>query len=119
MGDGWWRVTPAMGEKGGRALLYRIGPERFTDRVLIAWTRSDAGVGDAAWHELATLPRRWTAPVFPLRAKDFIKRGVGKGPQLGAALRAAEDAWIAADFPRDKAVLGTLIDTTVAALTGA
>ena len=119
MGDGWWRVTPAMGEKGGRALLYRIGPECFTDRVLIAWTRSDAGVGDAAWHELATLPRRWTAPVFPLRAKDFIKRGVGKGPQLGAALRAAEDAWIAADFPRDKAALGTLIDTTVAALTGA
>ena len=29
-GDGWWRLNPAMGEQAARALLYWIGPERFT-----------------------------------------------------------------------------------------
>src|SRR5439155_7406319 len=39
MGDKWWRVSPAMGEEAARRLIYRIGPEYFTDRVLLAWTR--------------------------------------------------------------------------------
>ena len=30
-------------------------------------------------------PTRWTAPAFPLKAADFIARGVAKGPRLGAA----------------------------------
>jgi hypothetical protein len=34
-----------------------------------------------------------------LRAADFIGRGVAKGPALGAAMHAAEQAWIAAGFP--------------------
>jgi hypothetical protein len=46
-----------------------------------------------------TLPQRWTAPLFPLKAADFIARGVGKGPALGAAMRAAEAAWVEAGFP--------------------
>ena len=83
-----------------RALLYRLGPENFVDRVLLAWARSRRRArDDPAWRELAQLPERWTAPVFPLKAADFIARGVPKGPALGAALRAAEEAWIAADFP--------------------
>ena len=100
MATQWWRVSPG-GEKDARALLYRLGPERFVDRVLLAWTRSAAPATDAAWHSLAALPQRWTAPAFPLKADDFLKRGVPKGPALGAALRAAEEAWIAADFPAD------------------
>jgi poly(A) polymerase len=86
-------------------LLYRLGREHFTDRVLIAWARSPQGAADQSWHELATLPARWIVPKFPLKAADFIKRGVPKGPQLGAAMRAAEQAWIAADFPSDKAAV--------------
>jgi poly(A) polymerase len=86
-------------------LLYRLGPDRFGDRVLLAWARSGAGAGDPAWRQLAALPQRWTAPVFPLKAADFIKRGIEKGPALGAALRAAEQAWIAADFPGAAAAL--------------
>jgi len=112
MGEEWWQVTPAM-DKAGRVLLYRLGPEHFIDRVLLAWARSDAGTADAAWHDLATLPQRWTAPVFPLKAADFIKRGVAKGPQLGAALRAAEAAWIAADFPSDAAALNTIVESSI------
>jgi poly(A) polymerase len=101
--DAWWRVSPRHGEQAARALLYHLGPEKFIDRVLIAWSRSSEGVADTAWHDLATLPRRWQAPAFPLRAADFIARGVPKGPALGAALRAAEEIWIANGFPLDAA----------------
>jgi poly(A) polymerase len=67
-------------------------------------------VTDSAWHSLATLPGRWTAPAFPLKAADFVKRGVEKGPALGAALRAAEAAWIAADFPGDPNAIAAIAD---------
>jgi poly(A) polymerase len=108
MADGWWRVTPQMGEAAMRALLYRLGPERFCDRVLFAWSKATAAGDDAQWGTLATLPRRWQAPHFPLRAAAFIELGVPKGPQLGAALAGAEEAWIAAGFPDDPAALAAL-----------
>ena len=53
---------------------------------------------------------RWQAPVFPLKAADFMVRGVEKGPALGAAIRAAEEAWIAADFPADAAAIQDIAD---------
>jgi poly(A) polymerase len=113
MGDGWWRVAPTIGAQGAHTLLYRLG-EFYLDRVLVAWSRSQAGVADAAWRELANLPAVWTPPRFPLKAADFVKRGMIKGPALGAALRAAEAAWIAADFPRDPAVLAAIADQAMA-----
>ena len=93
-------VAGAM-SKAARALLYRLGPERFVDRVLLAWARSPATAARYGLARLAGLPEHWTAPVFPLKAADFIKRGVPPGPALGAALHEAEAAWIAADFPAD------------------
>jgi poly(A) polymerase len=78
--------------------------------VLLAWSRSPAGVADDAWRHLAHLPQRWTAPVFPLKAADFTRRGIAAGPALGAALRAAEEAWIAADFPDDRAAIETIAE---------
>jgi poly(A) polymerase len=110
--DHWWRVKPATDQEA-RALLYRLGAERFTDRALVAWSRSQAGVSDDAWRALATLPSRWVVPVFPLKAADFIKRGVEKGPALGAALAAAETAWIAADFPSDVVSIEAIADQAV------
>jgi poly(A) polymerase len=103
--ENWWRISPAAGAQAARALLYRLGPQFFTDRVLLAWARSREGAADGAWRELANLPRRWTAPVFPLKAADFMQRGVAAGPALGAALRTAKEAWIAADFPADAAAI--------------
>jgi poly(A) polymerase len=110
MADGWWRVSAVNAEQDGRAALYRLGREHFTDRVLLAWTRSPAGIADTVWHELARLPERWTAPDFPLKAADLLRRGVAKGPALGAALRAAEEVWIAADFPTEAADISAIAD---------
>jgi poly(A) polymerase len=110
MADGWWRISAANAEQDGHAVLYRLGRERFTDQVLLAWTRSRAGVADTDWHEFARLPERWAAPDFPLKAADFVQRGVAKGPALGTALRAAEEVWIAADFPTDAADISAIAD---------
>jgi poly(A) polymerase len=113
MGDGWWRLRPAIGDEGVRALLYRLGAEKFTDRALLAWARASVEAGNADWRALATFPDRWIVPVFPLKAADFIARGVGKGPALGAAMQAAEDAWIAADFPSDAGKIAAIADAAV------
>ena len=94
-GDGWWRVSPAMGEAAARALIYRIGPEHFAERVLLAWARS----GWARTMRRGALLRRCRSAGprrrFRCEAADFIARGVEKGPALGAALARAEEAWIA------------------------
>jgi poly(A) polymerase len=109
--DSWWRVSPAAGEPAARALLYRLGPQSFADRVLLAWSRcSSASAADAAWHRLAMLPQRWSAPEFPLKAADFMRRGVAAGPALGNALREAKEAWIAADFPADAAAVEAIAE---------
>jgi poly(A) polymerase len=105
MGQIWWRRIVPAGGAAARPWLYRLGPEHFTDRVLLAWARADAKPDDEAWHSLAALPQRWTVPAFPLKAADLMQRGVAQGPALGAALRAAEEAWIAKDFPTDARAL--------------
>ena len=97
-------------EQAARALLYRLKAEKYIDRVLLAWSRTAAGSLDAPWRALATLPARWRVPAFPLRAADFLGRGVPRGPALGKALRTAEDAWIAAGFPTDAASVATIAD---------
>ena len=115
--DRWWRVSPVLAEAGARVLLYRLGPVRYVDRVLIAWARAPQGIADSAWVGLATLPARWRAPRFPLKAADLIARGVPKGRTLGSALRDAEEAWIAAGFPHDEAALDGLANDAVRRVT--
>ena len=113
MAEGWRDIGPAWDEQRARVLLYRLGPDRFTDRVLLAWARSSQGLGDLgdpSWATLATLPARWIAPRFPLKAADFIKRGLPCGPALGAALAAAEEAWTAAGFPLEPEALAAIAD---------
>jgi poly(A) polymerase len=106
----WWRVSPSAGEQAARTLLYRLGPQSFTDRVLIAWSRARADVADSKWRALASLPQRWAAPAFPLKAADFTRRGLAAGPALGVAMRAAKEAWIAADFPADSGAIEAIAE---------
>lgn len=110
MGDRWWRILPEAGEQAARALLYRIGAENFRDRALVAFARSPAKDDDKAWHSLISLPDRWTPPKFPLASKDFIERGVEKGPALGATLARAEEEWVAAGFPMEPAKIAAIAD---------
>jgi poly(A) polymerase len=108
--DTWWRVSPSAGEQAARTLLYRLGLQSFIDRVLTAWTRARADAADREWRALASLPQRWTAPAFPLKAADFTRRGLAAGPALGVAMRAAKEAWIAADFPADSGAIEAIAE---------
>jgi poly(A) polymerase len=108
MADGWWRISAAIDMHDARVLVYRLGARKFLDRVLLAWSRAwTEGVADDRWHDLVGLPDRF-APVFPLTSADFMARGVAKGPALGTAMRAAEAAWIAQDFPMDAKALAAI-----------
>jgi poly(A) polymerase len=114
MADGWWHISAQTGMHDARALIYRIGPDKFVDRALLAWSRAwNEGVADAHWRDLVLLPGHWTAPAFPLKAADFIARGMAKGPALGEALRAAEEAWIAQDFPMGAAAIAKIADAVI------
>lgn len=116
MGHRWWRLAD-MDEARARRRLYRLGPERYRDRLMLAWARAGADAQDESrneyWREFASLPQRWTAPKFPLKAADFIGRGIDAGPTLGHVLALAEDAWLAADFPLDEPALKAIADQTI------
>jgi poly(A) polymerase len=112
MGHRWWRMA-GMDEARARRRLYRLGAERYRDRLMLAWARDGAPANSASWRDLATLPERWSAPKFPLKAADFVGRGIDAGPALGHVLGLAEDAWLAADFPPDAPALEAIADQTV------
>jgi poly(A) polymerase len=116
MGHRWWRFANA-DQARARRLLYRLGEDNYRNRLMLAWARAGGGTDATPWRDLATLPQRWHAPKFPLKAADFIARGVAEGPGLGHVLTLAEDAWLAADFPLDDAALGAIADQAVARLT--
>ncbi|MCC8952501.1 CCA tRNA nucleotidyltransferase [Bradyrhizobium sp. Pear77] len=116
MGHRWWRL-PGMDEARAKRRLYRLDEEPYRDRLLLAWARTGANRDVDQWRALATLPQRWRAPHFPLRASDFIARGIAEGPALGHVLTLAEDAWLAADFPLDPQVLSGIADQTVSRFT--
>ena len=113
MGHRWWRLA-GMDEARARRRLYRLGEERYRDRLMLAWARAGADSDAESWRGLATLPERWRAPKFPLKAADFIARGIAEGPGLGHVLALAEDAWLAANFPLDTTALETIAEQTVA-----
>ena len=113
MGHRWWRLG-GMDAARARRRLYRLGEERYRDRLMLAWARSGEASDDASWRELASLPAHWSAPKFPLKAADFLARGLAQGPELGQALGLAEDAWLAADFPLDQGALDAIADQAAA-----
>ena len=97
-------VGPKVSDHAVRVALYRLGAQRFADRVKLAWARS----GDApqAWSALLAQAGAWTIPVLPVTGADALDAGAPKGPKVGEALRALEAWWIAGDFQagRDEAL---------------
>jgi len=94
---------PSRGEEGARALLYRMGAERFIDLTLLAWAAQRAleahrtGAADP-WIELIDAALAWVPTRLPVSGADVLALGLKPGPQVGALLAAVERRWIEGDF---------------------
>jgi poly(A) polymerase len=71
------------------ALTYRLGNACAVDRLLLA-NRAEDAARIAKWH----------APRLPVGGAALMARGLPEGPIIARTLRAIEDRWIAAGFPR-------------------
>lgn len=90
-------IAPTLEPTQARALIYRLGPQAFADRL----TRGRAARPDLDASALIRLAEDWTPPRLPVGGHDLARLGVEPGPRTGRLLRAFEDEWIAADFPAD------------------
>jgi poly(A) polymerase len=76
-----------------KANLYKRGPARFIDSLLIT-----AALDNIAFSETEpalALARTWIHPKFPLRGADLIKLGLVPGQTVGRILATIEKRWIA------------------------
>src|SRR6202171_11961 len=75
MGHRWWRLA-GMDEATARRRLYRLGADRYRDRLMMAWGRGGGEREPAPLRRVGGPAERWSAPKFPLKAADFIARGI-------------------------------------------
>ena len=80
MGHRWWRLA-GMDEARARRRLYRLGADRYRDRLMLAWARSGDAPDCAIWRQLATLPiagmrrnSRSRRPISPAAALPKARR---------------------------------------------
>jgi poly(A) polymerase len=98
-------LRPDMPPHGQRLCLYRLGPLRWADRVVLAWAEALAGgaAGEPGpWVDLLRLPQRWSPPTMPVKGRDLLRLGLQPGPQVGALMAALEAWWIEQDFAPDR-----------------
>ena len=99
-----------------RKLLYRLGKQRFRDRVFLRWAEdakpSSMRFSGARCWPWATAGR---GPHFPLTGRDVMAAGVPEGPLVGTILGEVEDWWIDADFIDDEFSLAERLKAVVQA----
>jgi poly(A) polymerase len=89
--------------------LYRDGPAKFRNALVIAYARliaaepaAEAAAG-AGLEEALAIAGAWRPRRFPLSGADVLDLGFTAGPDVGSLLRAVEDWWIDEDFVPDRA----------------
>jgi poly(A) polymerase len=83
-----------------KTLAYRLTPPTAIDRLLLLG--ADASV-----------LRDWAMPVFPLKGRDIVARGITAGPAVARILQAVEQRWMAEGFP-DAGRIAQLLDEELA-----
>ena len=101
------RLSPQLNETERKHALYRYGADDYRGAVLLAWAtvataKRIAGKDATAWKKLLELPKRWSAPEFPLGGMDALATGTQRGPEIGRLLHAVENWWIAGGFKADR-----------------
>ena len=95
------RLVSWMSPKEMRRAVYKLGPEAFCDRVMLAWAQSERPAAAIQWRALLPMARTWPVPKFPLTGDQAKAAGVPEGPLVGDVMREVEDWWIDNDFPDD------------------
>jgi poly(A) polymerase len=109
-------ITPYLSRDDVAARLYKIGPDRFGDRVRLAW--ADAPQAFVQWRTFLAVAKDWQRPVFPLSGHQVMAAGVAKGPAVGKVLAEVEAWWVASGFPDDPLALQAAFRAAVAKVVG-
>ncbi|MGH0001450.1 CCA tRNA nucleotidyltransferase [Pseudovibrio ascidiaceicola] len=80
-----------------KALLVAHGTDAVVDGVLTAWM-NDVVQNEAELRELLAFAQNWEIPSFPLTGKMMIAGGIPAGPDMGKAMRLAQQVWADADY---------------------
>jgi poly(A) polymerase len=109
------RIVSYLSIREVRKLLYRLGHERFRDRVFLRWAE-DVKVSNAIqWRALLALADAWQRPIFPLSGREVMQAGVPEGPLVGKILNEVEEWWIDSDFTEDEFSLAERLKAVVQA----
>ncbi len=111
----WHGIDAAPDEKRLREALYRHGRQAALDALVLAHAESAGADDDPAWRGAFARLRDAPKLKLPLSGADLLARGVKPGPEMGAALKRVEEAWIAADFPMGAVEVSRLVDAAVRA----
>lgn len=82
-----------------RKEIYNLGMQTFKDRLFASWARSEQDFNYPAYLELV---EEWACPVFPIKGRDLLNKGLSAGPELGSLLVKLEEDWIESDFQLSK-----------------
>lgn len=97
------KLVPYLPTRELHKLIYRLGPSRFKDRVLLAWAEQPRCA--TQWQSFLAIAEDWPVPRFPLSGADVVAAGVPQGPKIGEVLATVERWWMEHDFPSDAAAL--------------
>jgi len=98
-----------------RKWLYRLGRDRFKDRVFLRWAEDAKASNAMQWRALLALADAWTRPAFPLTGHQVMQAGVPEGPLVGRILGEVEEWWIDSDFTEDEFSLAERLKAIVQA----
>lgn len=94
--------SPGLDRATRRRGLYAVGPETWSDLVLLTWASGHEEPDDRDWRAMFNEAQHWDRPKFPLSGRDVRKLGIEEGARIGELLRAAEEWWIGGDFQADR-----------------
>jgi poly(A) polymerase len=110
------KLVSYLSVKEVRKLLYRLGPARFKDRVLMKWADDPKESNAIQWRALLALADAWVRPRFALSGRDVMAAGVPEGALVGRILAEVEGWWIESDFPDDEFSLAERLKAVVQAM---
>lgn len=97
-----------------RDAIYRLGVARFMDWLLFNAAIAAPAPDPAELAARIAFARAWVQPSCPIQADRLMALGVPAGPDLGAAVGRAREAWIKAGFPTDEQEIAAIVARAVA-----